>query len=61
MVYVLRGFQWLEVSMVYVSVDYFDAFQFETRVDLRWCAHSDLHIVFSETIVYVSKIIVSCF
>jgi hypothetical protein len=55
-------FEW--VSVVYVSVDYFNAFQVETSVDLRWCGHNDLcelNIVFFETIVYVSNIIVSCF
>ncbi len=33
-------FKW--VSVVYVSVDYFDAFQAKTLVDLRWCGHNDL-------------------
>jgi hypothetical protein len=28
--------------MVYVSVDYFSAFQVEMWVDLRWSPHSDL-------------------
>jgi hypothetical protein len=47
-----------------VSVDYFGAFQAKTWVDLTWSPHSDLsklNAIFSETIVYVLKIIVSCF
>ncbi len=40
------------------------AFQVKTWVDLKWCAHSDLcelNIIYSGTIGYVSKIIISCF
>jgi hypothetical protein len=55
-------FEW--VLMVYVLVDCFNAFQAKMSMDLRWYVHSDLcelNIVFFETIVYVSDIIVSCF
>ncbi len=51
-------FEWV------VSVDYFGAFQVETWVDLTWSPHSDisiLNVIFSKTIVYVLKIIISCF
>jgi hypothetical protein len=56
-------FEWVS-SLVYVLVDYFDAFQAEMWVDLTWSLHSDLcelNTIYSKTIVYALEIIVSCF
>ncbi len=42
----------------------YSAFQVETWVGLRWCAHNDLcelNTIYYEMISYVVEIIVSCF
>jgi hypothetical protein len=50
--------------VVYVSMDYINAFQVKMWVDLRWCAHNDLcelNAIFLKMIIYVLDIIISCF
>jgi hypothetical protein len=59
-----NGFCFVWVLVVYVLLDYINAFQVKTWVDLRQCAHNDLctlNIIIFETIVYFSEIIISCF
>jgi hypothetical protein len=59
-----NGFCFVWVSVVYVLLDYINAFQVKTWVDLRRCAHNDLcrlNIIVFEMIVYVLEIIISCF
>jgi hypothetical protein len=47
-----------------ISHNVYPAFQAETWVDLKWCAHNDLcklNVIYYEIIGDDSKIIVSCF
>jgi hypothetical protein len=58
-------FQWFMFCVSFKGLclnGFYHAFQAETWVGLRWCAHNDLckqNTIYYETIGYISKIIVS--